>query len=175
MHWFTFVVAGCAGKTPSRLTVPASAGGWRRWPQDNKDFRPLIETVSHPESGRGIGLRARAVWSAILVVCLLPGDTLARQSGSEPSLPAQAPPPAAAVLGPVANYMGLIVREIHFEGVAAREQRHLLDLIDQKVGQPLDRDKVRDSLKTLFATGLFADIQVAAAKNADDQVVLTFA
>ncbi|HST12028.1 MAG TPA: POTRA domain-containing protein, partial [Terriglobales bacterium] len=76
-------------------------------------------------------------------------------------------------LGAISAYLGLPVREIRFQGVPLREQDHLRELVPQKVGHPLDRDLLRDSLKILFDTGLFADIRAEAEKT-DDQVVLTF-
>lgn len=82
------------------------------------------------------------------------------------------PPPA---LGPIATYIGSPVCDIRFEGVPEREKSHLLELLPPKVGQPLDRDQIRESVKTLFGTGLFADIEVLADKTPDGQVILTFA
>lgn len=83
---------------------------------------------------------------------------------------AQTPNPA---LGAISPYLGLTVREIRFTGVPVREQGHLRDLLPQKAGHALDRDLLRDSVKVLFDTGLFADIQVEAEKDHGD-VLLTF-
>ena len=66
------------------------------------------------------------------------------------------------------------VAEIRFKAVAEREKDHLRQLLPQKLGQPLNRELLRDSVKVLFDTGLFADIQVEAEKTADNQVILTF-
>jgi outer membrane protein assembly complex protein YaeT len=76
-------------------------------------------------------------------------------------------------LGTISAYLGLPVREIRFTGVPLREQDHLRELMPQKVGHPLDRDLLRDGVKILFDTGLFADIRVEAEKN-DGQVTLIF-
>ncbi len=54
-------------------------------------------------------------------------------------------------------YAGRIVRSIELPGVPDRD--HLLQMIPQKSGQPLDRDQIRESIRVLFATGRFADIQ----------------
>ena len=72
-------------------------------------------------------------------------------------------------------YLGHPVREIRLTGIAEREKEHLRQLLPQKVGEPLDRDRVHDSVNVLFNTGLFADIKVEAEKTEDDQVVLTYA
>jgi outer membrane protein insertion porin family len=111
-------------------------------------------------------------------VWLLPLLLSAQQT--PPSPPQNIPLPADQVsptpnpaLGTISAYLGFTVREIHFTGVPLREQDHLRELLPQKTGHPLDRDLLRDSVKILFDTGLFADIQAEAEKT-DGQVVLTF-
>jgi outer membrane protein insertion porin family len=130
-------------------------------------------------------LRARATLCAVVVVSLLSSAASAQQMPKPPqvSAPQQAGAPAGEqnaqtpnpALGPISAYLGLPVREIRFVGVAVREQDHLRRLLPQKVGQPLNRELVRDSVKVLYDTGLFADIKVQAEKTPDNQVTLTFA
>jgi outer membrane protein insertion porin family len=126
-------------------------------------------------------LRAAAVWCVIVGVSLLPARAPAQQVPTHgPALSQQTPtssesaPQSPSPLGPVSAYLDLPVREIRFSGVAEREKDHLRQVLPQKVGQPLKRDSIRDSVKVLYDSGLFADIQVQAEK-ADDQVILTFA
>jgi outer membrane protein insertion porin family len=57
----------------------------------------------------------------------------------------------------MAAYAGRTVESIELSGVPDRD--HLLEMLPQKSGQPLDRDHVRESIRILFATGRFADIQ----------------
>ena len=68
-------------------------------------------------------------------------------------------------------YAGRIVRSIELPGVPDRD--HLLQMIPQKSGQPLDRDQIRESIRVLFATGRFADIQAEVTPSGSD-VRLTF-
>ncbi len=68
-------------------------------------------------------------------------------------------------------YAGRNVRSINLPGVPDKD--HLLQMIPQKSGQPLDRDQVRDSIRVLFATGRFADIQAEVAPSGSE-VLLTF-
>ncbi len=77
-------------------------------------------------------------------------------------------------MGGMASYEGLVVQRIDFPDLPADSAESLLDLIPQKVGAPLRRDDVRQSIQALHATGRFADIQVEAEHTADQQVVLTF-
>jgi outer membrane protein insertion porin family len=123
------------------------------------------------------------MWCAAAMVCFLPSLAEAWQQGNpspiQPTPPATIQEPASQTstppFGSTSAYLGLPVAEIRFKGVAEREKEHLRDLIPQKAGKPLDRELVRESVKLLFDTGLFADLQVEAEKNADDQVVLTIA
>ena len=72
----------------------------------------------------------------------------------------------------MSHYFGRTVRSIELPGVPDRD--HLLQMIPQKPGQPLDRDQIRESIRILFATGRFADIQAEVIPSGSD-VVLTFA
>jgi len=104
------------------------------------------------------------------------------QPAAPPDLAPQLPPFAAGEtprgpvppLSTIASYAGLIVRDIQFKGPPERERDHLLQFVSQKVGQPLDREAIRHSIETLYAIGLFYDIQVEAEKTPENQVSLTF-
>jgi outer membrane protein insertion porin family len=87
----------------------------------------------------------------------------------------QAPQEQAPTLsGTMAEYEGKVVEAIELPGVADRDREHLLQLLAQKVGQPLSRDQVRESIRALFATGRFVDIQAEVVSSAGG-VALTFA
>ncbi len=125
-------------------------------------------------------MRARTTLCIVAVASLLITSASARQNAPHSAPPQISPSTSEAIpqapnpaLGPISAYLGLPVRDIRFTGVPMREQDHLRALLPQKVGKPLDRDLLRDSVKILFDTGLFADIQVAAEKT-DGQVILTF-
>jgi len=122
-------------------------------------------------------LRARATLCRVAFVWLLPLLLSAQQIPPTPPQnvpPSDQPSPVSnPALGAISAYLGLPVSQIRFTGVPMREQDHLRELMPQKVSHPLDRDLLRDSLKILFDTGLFADIRVEAEKT-DGQVTLTF-
>ena len=73
----------------------------------------------------------------------------------------------------MSRYEGKVVRSIQLPGVQERDREHVLQLLAQKAGEPLSRDKVGDSIRTLFSTGRFADIQAEAVPSGD-AVILTF-
>ncbi len=65
----------------------------------------------------------------------------------------------------MAAYAGRTVESIDLPGVSERD--HLLEMLPQKSGQPLDRDRVRESIRVLFATGRFADIQAEVTPSGE--------
>ncbi|MGA8086989.1 MAG: POTRA domain-containing protein [Terracidiphilus sp.] len=74
---------------------------------------------------------------------------------------------------PMAQWQGLPVREIAFEGVPADRLQPLAGHLPQAVGAPLNRENVARSLRALFQTGLFSTIEADAAKM-DDGVKIVF-
>jgi len=71
------------------------------------------------------------------------------------------------------DYQGKIVESVELPGVSDADRNHLLQLVPQKAGVPLDRDQIRDSIRVLYATGRFADIEAEVAPSGDG-VKLTF-
>ncbi len=71
-------------------------------------------------------------------------------------------PSEAAAVGKLNKYQGVIVRDIEFRGIKGTNPEMLRQLLVQKAGQALDPDKIRASLRVLYATGRFATLQVEA-------------
>lgn len=71
------------------------------------------------------------------------------------------------------SFAGLTVSSIVFEGVSAKNLVPLPSLLPQQPGKPLNPDSVRQSLRRLFATGLYRDIQVEGVREGN-QVKLIF-
>ena len=71
------------------------------------------------------------------------------------------------------SYEGKTVVAIDLPGVAERDRDHLLDLLPQKVGSPLNREQVSASIRAFYGTGRFADIQ-AEVTSSGSGVVLAF-
>jgi len=71
------------------------------------------------------------------------------------------------------RYEGKVVESIRLPGVADSDRQHLLQLLPQKAGEPLDHNRVRDSIRALYGTGRFADIQ-AEVTPSGEAIVLTF-
>ena len=113
---------------------------------------------------------------ASFVVAIIAALGPAAHAGSSSSAPSHSPQEtqttqSLSTLASMSEYAGRTVQSIELPGVPDRD--HLLQTLPQKPGQPLDRDQVRESIRVLFATGRFADIQAEVAP-AGDEVVLTF-
>jgi outer membrane protein insertion porin family len=102
---------------------------------------------------------------------------------TKPAQAQQTPPPAdeAAAIGKtveptttVWQWKGLIVDKIEFEGVTFGATDLLPKELTQKVGVPLDPVEVRASLRRLFASGRYRDIEVRGVREGD-RVTLIFA
>jgi len=80
---------------------------------------------------------------------------------SEPSAPLNDPAPDA-----VLQWTGLPVRQISFTGVAADRLAPLTGHLPVAEGKPLDPEDLKASLRQLFATGLYDDIEVKGTREA---------
>lgn len=112
---------------------------------------------------RGNGLRLNRTVHAIvvLVVALLLGSAALWAGSQEPASQATA-------------YEGSPVEAIQFPNLSDKaDQERLLDLIPQKLGQPLSRDLVKETIRDLFATGRFNDIRVEAERASGGRVHLS--
>jgi outer membrane protein insertion porin family len=116
-------------------------------------------------------LRRYALFVIWIVVSL--GPAARAGSSASASQPSSQEPQAAqpSALASMSLYVGRTVQSIELPDVPDHD--HLLQMLPQKPGQPLDRDQVRESIRVLFATGRFADIQAEVAPSGPN-VLLTF-
>jgi outer membrane protein assembly factor BamA len=80
--------------------------------------------------------------------------------------------PADSEQDRVAQLQGQPVRHILFEGIAAERTASLEEKLPQAVGAPLDSQKIADSLRALFATGLFDAVDASAEPGPDGVTVI---
>ena len=111
-------------------------------------------------------LRRYAAFVILMIVSLGPA---ARAGSAVPLLSSQES--QSSSLASMSSYVGRTVKSIELPKVPDSDR--LLQMLPQKPGQPLDRDQVRESIRVLFSTGRFADIQ-AEVTPSDAAVVLTF-
>jgi len=70
--------------------------------------------------------------------------------------------------------LGKPIGEIEFPSVSAPDQQMLRGMIPVHQGEMLDRGRLRESLRTLFATGRFADIRAECDLMVDGKARLSF-
>src|ERR1700730_10680267 len=85
-------------------------------------------------------------------------STFKQATQQEAQLPSQAG---------ISSYERKLVQSIEISGVEEHDREHILQLLPQKVGEPLDRGRVRDSIRALYGTGRFADIQAEVTPSGD--------
>jgi outer membrane protein insertion porin family len=105
---------------------------------------------------------------------------------SSPILGAQALPAAAPAVDPVPDHesnqtsgqtfmydwAGLQVVRISYEGVREDLLKPLPTQLAQQADTPLDPDKVRESLRSLYATGLYQTIEVLGVRAGNDVSII---
>jgi outer membrane protein assembly factor BamA len=74
--------------------------------------------------------------------------------------------------GLLPDWAGLQVTSIAFDGVSAQVLDPLPKQLAQQPGTPLDPNKVRASLRSLYATGLYQTIEVAAVRAGDSVSII---
>lgn len=122
----------------------------------------------------------RAPFLAVAVLLLSPavcagGVAIANHADERANGERQKSPQAAATtsLSGISAYEGKAVESIELPQVQERDRQHLSQLLPLKVGEALSRDQVRESIRVLYATGRFADIEAEAAPSGNG-VLLSF-
>lgn len=64
--------------------------------------------------------------------------------------------------------LGALIGKIEFPAVGERDQQMLRDLIPLREGQSLERQKLQEALRALYATGRFANLRAECDRTAPD-------
>src|SRR5215469_5164238 len=110
------------------------------------------------------------LWFFVLLV--LSASSLPAQQAPLSNPPADTLPPST--LDSLAKYQGLTVAKIRVQSAFALHPNVLKQALVQKEGQPFDKEKVRQTLEALFATGRFADLEAQGELQPNGEVVLIF-
>ena len=116
-------------------------------------------------------LRRYASFVILIAASLAPAARAGSSANSPPHLQEPQTSEPSSALTSTAPYVGRTVQSIELPGVP--DSAHLLQMLPQKSGEPLDRDLVRESIRILYATGRFSDIQ-AEVRPSGSNLVLTF-
>ncbi len=84
------------------------------------------------------------------------------------------PPPGTPNAGTenLRAWRGLTISAIEYRGVSAARLQPLQAELPLQVGQPLDPDKIRATLRRLYATGLYSSVDVAGVRSGDDVSII---
>jgi outer membrane protein insertion porin family len=113
--------------------------------------------------------------SSVLLGCVLVFIAFSVVAASPQALAPSAARPDSTqpVSGSLLQWQGLPVKKISFVGVSADRLEPLPGQLVQHEGQPLSPRNVQESLRQLFATGLYETIQAEGERD-QDGVVLVF-
>ena len=112
-------------------------------------------------------LRRYTSFILLVIASLAP----AARAGSDPSASAHVSQEPSSALASISAYAGRIIQSIELPGL--RDSDRLLEMLPLKAGQPLDRDQLRESIRLLFSTERFADVQAEVTPSGPG-VRLTF-
>jgi outer membrane protein insertion porin family len=118
------------------------------------------------------GLACLSATSSLVWAQVDPRASQADRVNAGPAAPSTVPatPPD---IGSLTSVVGRRVHDIQFRGAPAIvDPQRLLSLIPQEAGQPLDKRKLRASIRALYATGRFQDIQVAVEPAPENELSL---
>ena len=116
-------------------------------------------------------VRAALLLGLALVFLPLRGLLAQPQDGAQAAAPGLAPAreTPTALVGSIDPYAGLNVASVELAGMAGEgAQKRLQSLMVQQPGEPLDRQKIRRTLRALYATGLFSNLQAEVERSAEN-------
>ena len=125
-------------------------------------------------------MRARAFWNLALWLMPLAASAARPLPGAATQEPVSPASVVARSVGSsdtssnILKYVGLPVREIRVAGLRPGSEGRAVALIAQAKGEPLDRAKIRQTIRSLFGTGRYTDVAAEAERTADGGVSLTF-
>lgn len=149
--------------------------------------RTILRVNPLGKYGSRLGFGVLLTCISVIPACGPACETVSAQAGPQPpvaqsslssrgeSSPAEVQPSALADSTPLtdmvpdvtAQWTGLPVRHIAFEGVPGDRLASLRGHLEQAEGARLTRENVASSLRQLFATGLFDSIEVTGQREGD--------
>lgn len=113
---------------------------------------------------RGCARFAVASWLLTGTLCL----------AQEAAPAAAAPASSAAGSQQDSDCFGRVVGKVEFPGIVDADQNMLRNMLPLHEGVALDRAQLRESLRTLYATGRFADLRAECESSADGKASISF-
>lgn len=113
---------------------------------------------------RGCARFVVASWLLTGTICL------AQEAGAAASAPATAP----AGSWQDSDCFGSVVGKIEFPGIVDADQNMLRNMLPLHEGAVLERGQLQEGLRTLFATGRFADLRAECEKSGNGKASISF-
>lgn len=112
---------------------------------------------------------------AVLAItsCLLTGRLWPRSRANGMNAQPQRPENSAPAQNN-SSCFGLIIDKIDLPGVSEPDRQMLLGMIPIHEGDSLDRERLQDSLRILFATGRFANLSAECERTSVGKAILSF-
>ena len=153
---------GRVGLAVALAALPSVAGTKLAWAQATGPVNSPTSLPASAPQGQGVGRPGSVPQASQGVVPSAAKPGSGQQAAEDGIGPTQ---PALAVN--VWQLQGLKVQAIQFEGVLLNATDPLASSLEQKPGEPLDAQKVRASLRRLYASGRYRDVAVRAVRNGD--------
>ena len=138
-----------------------------------RDELVLVEKSRHR---RGTAAKRRPGLPTMAACLLFSAPFFCGFAQSPDNTPAAAQPPLRAVQEPatagLGAWTGLKVAAVQFRGVGRDVVEPLPAKLELQAGQPLDARKLRESLRRLYATGLYRTIQVEGIREGDEVTII---
>ena len=107
-----------------------------------------------------------------LAICLVSAGSWAESSG--PGSAPQADATAHDLPDPVTSCFGSPVERVEFPGVNDADRPMLQSMVAVRAGDRLEREKLDESLRTLYQTGRFAELKAECEPGRDGGVLVSF-
>ncbi|MGH9517622.1 MAG: POTRA domain-containing protein [Terriglobales bacterium] len=137
-----------------------------------------IELFSFPKDNVGAFLPNLAwsrVFAVLAIATALSAGKVWAQAGTDRSASAQTEIQKSQDVSQLqADCIGGIVEQISFPGVNPNDQQMFRDMLPVKVGKPLDREQIQESMRILFGTGRFSDLKAECERTTAGKVTLSF-
>jgi outer membrane protein insertion porin family len=128
----------------------------------------FLSAFRNMQNHRGVCLRFCGIAAHGLIATILIAFCTSPASAQTPNSDQVGAGAQLPNIDALTQYQDLVIREIKFENISKNSDRtNLLQLLPLKIGERLDRGKVRETMRILFATRRFADIQITAESSAD--------
>lgn len=123
-------------------------------------------------AGRWLALMGAGALGAVCAIAQTQGAPAAKSAAPSSVGQTQSVESNGGLTATVWQWKGLLVDKIEFEGVTFDKADKLPGELEQQAGEPLDPEKVRASMRRLFASGRYRDISVRGVRQGNSATLI---